>query len=121
MKITSGVDIVDVKRLKKSINKWGNNFLRKIFTQREIESAKKRKDWLQHLAGRFAAKEAVFKAFDEPKLWFNDIEILNGKDGKPKCILDSDFKRLNLQNEIAISISHTTDYAIANAIVTKKT
>lgn len=120
MIIGSGIDIVEVERLRKSLKKWGNSFLKKVFTAKEVRAAKKRKDWFQHLAGRFAAKEAVFKALDEPKLWFSDIEITNHKDGKPKCVLHSKFKRLNSKNEIVISISHSKNYAVASAVVTKK-
>ena len=120
MIVGSGIDIVEVKRLKKSLKKWGNNFLKKVFTNRELKVAKKRKDWFQHLAGRFAAKEAVFKALDEPKLWFNDIEITKRKDGKPKCTLNSEFKHLNSKYKITISISHSENYAVASAVVTKK-
>lgn len=116
----SGIDIVEVKRLKKSLSKWGDSFLKKVFTAKEIKVAKKRKDWFPHLAGRFAAKEAIFKALDEPKLWFNDIEIMNSKDGKPTCVLNSKFKSLNHKHKIVISISHSKNYAVASAVVTKK-
>jgi holo-[acyl-carrier protein] synthase len=121
MIIGSGIDIVEVKRLKKSLTKWGGGFLKKVFTDREIKAAKKRKDWFQHLAGRFAAKEAVFKALDEPKLWFSDIEVMNDKDGKPVCLLSEKFKNLNHKNKIVISISHSKNYAVASAVVEKKT
>ena len=80
-----------------------------------IAFANKRKFPIQHYAARFAAKEAVYKAFgDRISLSWKDMTILNDKNGKPYCRLnDAQFK-----NKILISISHSKNYAVANAIIT---
>ncbi|MFH1654987.1 MAG: holo-ACP synthase [Candidatus Omnitrophota bacterium] len=116
MIIGSGVDIIEVERVRKAIKKWGDSFLRRVFTDEELSYAKNRRFPYEHLAARFAAKEAVLKAFSNQKMDFKDIKILNNGDGKPICELKD--KRDNIQ--ILLSISHTKDYAVANAIITKK-
>lgn len=57
-----GTDIVEISRIKNAVAKWGERFLRKIFTENEISYCYKKKDPFPHLAVRFAAKEAVIKA-----------------------------------------------------------
>jgi len=115
--IGTGVDITEVSRLRKAIEKWGDLFLGRIFTKEELENARTRGSLYQHLAGRFAAKEAIFKAMGDPKLSFKEVQILNDKDGKPFCnILNSRDRKI----DILISISHVKNYAVANAIITQK-
>lgn len=115
--IGTGVDITEVNRLKKAVEKWGQSFLDRIFTKKELENAKTRGSLYLHLAGRFAAKEAVFKALGNMKLTLPEVQILNDKTGKPFCeVLNNkagDFR-------IHVSISHVKNYAVANAIITKK-
>jgi holo-[acyl-carrier protein] synthase len=116
MILGTGVDITEVSRLKRAIEKWGNAFLERIFTKEELNNAKARISIYQHLAGRFAAKEAVFKALGDESLTWKDLEVLNDKDGKPFCnFLNSKGRGVN----VVISISHVKNYALANAIVTK--
>jgi len=117
MILGTGVDITEVRRIKKAVEKWGDAFLSRIFTGDELMNAKTRGSLYQHLAGRFAAKEAVFKALGDAELNWKDVEILNDKEGKPSC------KLLNLKGvgmNVIVSISHVKNYAVANAIVTKK-
>ena len=117
MIIGTGVDITEVRRLRQAIEKWGNSFLARVFTKEELVNAKTRGSFYQHLAGRFAAKEAVFKAMGDKDLTWKDVQILNDKEGKPLCrILNGRGKKL----DVHISISHVKDYAVANAIVTPK-
>jgi holo-[acyl-carrier protein] synthase len=117
MIIGTGVDITEVKRLRSAIEKWGDSFLNRIFTKEELENAKTRGSLYQHLAGRFAAKEAVFKALGDKKLNFKDVQIINSKDGKPLCRILGGKKNI----EVHISISHVKNYAVANAIITQGT
>lgn len=113
--IGTGVDITEVRRLRKAVEKWGNNFLNRLFTQLEIDNAKSKPSVYQHLAGRFAAKEAIFKAMGDTELSWKDLQILNDKEGKPNCkILNGRGKGL----AVHISISHVKEYAVAQAIVT---
>ncbi|MCM8789830.1 MAG: holo-ACP synthase [Candidatus Omnitrophica bacterium] len=116
MIIGTGVDITEVRRLRLAIERWGTSFLSRIFTQEELENAKTRGSLYQHLAGRFAAKEAVFKALGDKKLNFKDVQILNSKDGKPVCRFLDGRKDI----EVHISISHIKNYAVANAIITQE-
>ncbi|MEW5757877.1 MAG: holo-ACP synthase [Candidatus Omnitrophota bacterium] len=113
-----GIDIVEVKRIKNAVNKWGKEFLKRIFTERELECAKNRNFNFEHLAGRFAVKEAVVKALNDGKTTFRDIEVLNKKDGMPYCIIKTiSYKK---DSDILISISHIKTHAIANAIIQTK-
>jgi holo-[acyl-carrier protein] synthase len=117
MIIGTGVDITEVRRLKQAVEKWGEGFLNHIFTKEELENAKTRGSLYQHLAGRFAAKEAVFKALGDEGLVWKDVEILNNKEGKPYCaVLTTRGKKI----DVHISISHVKNYAVASAIITEK-
>lgn len=117
MIIGTGVDITEVKRLRQASEKWGDSFLCRVFTQQELENSKTRSCTYQHLAGRFAAKEAIFKAMGDKTLTWQDLQILNDKEGKPYCqILNGKGKQMN----VCLSISHVKNYAVASAIITKK-
>ena len=113
-----GIDITEVTRLRKAMEKWGDSFASRIFTPNELSIARSKVNKYQHLAGRFAAKEAVFKAAGDPQIGFKDIEICNDKTGKPYCRFQNG-KGKNIS--IDVSISHVKTYAVANAIATKKT
>jgi holo-[acyl-carrier protein] synthase len=113
-----GIDITEVTRLRKAIEKWGDSFADRIFTPGELSSARSKINKYQHLAGRFAAKEAIYKATGDATIGFKDIEICNDKAGKPYC----QFRNGKGKNiSINVSISHVKTYAVANAIATKKT
>lgn len=109
-----GTDIVEISRIKKAVERWGEDFLKHILTDEEIAYAKKYQHPYNHYAGRFAAKEAIFKAMGDPKLSWHDVSIINDKDGMPVCKC----ARTNFKNRILISISHSKDYATAFCIVT---
>ena len=117
MIIGIGVDITEVRRLRQAAEKWGDEFLLRIFTEKEVENAKKRVSFYQHLAGRFAAKEAVFKALGDKDLGWKDVEIINDKSGKPHCTIAGKRGR---HVSVHVSISHVKSYAVANAIITQK-
>ena len=117
--IGNGIDIVEIKRLKLVVEKWGDLFLNRVFTEKEIEYAKSRRKTYEHLAGRFAAKEAIIKAADVGELGFKDIEIVNKQSGKPYATITK-AKSINKKYTISVSISHIKDYAIANAVIAKK-
>lgn len=122
----AGVDIVEIPRMKNAINKWGDNFLTKIFTDREISYSNSRRFSHQHFAARFAAKEAVVKAFGEPRKFpirWTDIEVLNDDEGKPIIEFHDDALKLKKRkaiDDIIISMSHSKNYAIANVILLKR-
>jgi holo-[acyl-carrier protein] synthase len=117
MIIGTGVDIAEVRRLRVACQKWGDAFLGRVFTKGELNNAKQRGSLYQHLAGRFAAKEAVFKALGDKNLGWHDVEILNDGQGKPFCKI---LNRKGRLVDVHISISHVKTYAVANAIITPK-
>lgn len=125
MKILTGTDIIEISRIKESIENIGEAFKNKIYTQKEIEYCENRKDAkYQHYAGRFAAKEAIFKAIsdlldDKFEISWKDAEVLNDKNGKPKVEIFNDRLQKQIEN-IDISISHCKEYAIANVIIIYK-
>jgi len=115
MIIGTGIDIIEVDRIQKSIDNGGEEFIKRIFNDEEIEYANKHKYPTQHYAARFAAKEAIYKAFgDKTSLSWKDMTILNDKHGKPYCRLN----KPEIKNKIFLSISHTKNYAVAHAIIT---
>jgi len=117
MIIGTGVDITEVNRLRKAIEKWGKEFLQRVFTQDELKNAKTRGSLYQHLAGRFAAKEAIFKALNVKELTWKDVEIINDKAGRPIArIINQKIKKV----DIHLSISHVKNYAVASAIIAEK-
>jgi holo-[acyl-carrier protein] synthase len=117
MIIGTGVDITEVRRLREAVEKWGEGFLNRVFTKKELDNAKTRGSLYQHLAGRFAAKEAVFKALGDKELSWKDVQILNDPDGKPCCLILNGKGR---KMDVHVSISHVKNYAVANAIITEK-
>jgi len=111
---------IDIEKIKKFANKKRtkhSNFLSKIFTKKELKYCFSKKNTFTHLAGRFAAKEAILKAtssINKEKLSYNQIEILNKTNGTPYVILHVDkLKKLNVK----ISISHDEGSVVAIAIV----
>ena len=119
MKVKTGTDIIEVERIKDSIEKLGDKFLNRVFTENEIAYCESKKaNKYEHYAARFAAKEAVFKAIsqlldDKFDIDWTDIEILNDNEGRPYAVLYKD----NLKNiNIDISLSHIKEYAVAMAV-----
>ena len=119
MKIKTGVDIIEIERVKKCIEETEGKFCERVYTKKEIEYCESKKTQkYQHYAARFAAKEAVFKAISSDlsnkyDINWTDIEILNDCTGKPYVnILKDDIK----VNDIDISISHCKEYAVASVI-----
>lgn len=115
-----GIDIIEIKRLAKAIERWGKRFEKRVLTEKERQNSfrLRKKAKLAYVAGRFAAKEAIFKSVGGRISW-QDIEILSGKNGQPyladkkktRDVLDK--KRIK---KVLISISHDNDYAIAQAM-----
>lgn len=116
MVIGVGIDIVKIEKMKESVEKWGDDFIKRIFNKEEIENISKGKIYYQRLAARFAAKEAVIKALSkEYPLALKDIFILNRDNGAPYCEFKKDVKA-----EVLLSITHIEDYAVACAVAQEK-
>lgn len=120
MKIRTGVDIIEIERIKQSIEETDGKFCERVYTQKEIEYCESKKTQkYQHYAARFAAKEAVFKAISQLldskfDIEWKDIEILNDENGRPCVNLLK--KDINI-DDIDISISHCKTYAVASVVV----
>jgi len=107
-----GVDIEEAERFAKYLK--DEKYLKRVFTDEEISYSLARKNAVQHLAVRFAAKEAVWKALKakNKRFRFTDISIKNSKNGKPQVYIKN--KKCK---SIDISLSHTSKYVVAFAIV----
>lgn len=104
-----GIDIVDVKRIERLIK--NKRFLKRVFTDEEINYCGSKKNSAQHYAVRFAAKESVWKALGE-NVSHKDIGIRNSKNGKPAVFIKN-----REDKRILISLSHTKEYAVAICVI----
>ncbi len=118
----TGLDIIEIERIKFSIKKYSPKFEQKVFTSAEIDYCRSQGDPAKHFAARFAVKEAVSKCLGTGitgALGFKDMEVVNEKSGKPLLIMRGKgmelFEKLELKT-IHISISHDRTHAIAHAI-----
>lgn len=116
-----GIDIIEIDRIKKSIEKFDNLFLNKIFTQTELDYCKSKKNKYQHYAARFAAKEAIAKAlatgWSKGFRW-KDIEIYNEKSGMPNVKLSGNLESfLGEEKSLKITMSHSEHYVTCFAII----
>lgn len=119
-----GIDIIEIERIKQSHVNYGEAFLNKIFTDSEKEYCLSKKNVYQHLAARFAAKEAISKAlstgWSEGFRW-KDIEIYNEKSGMPRAKLFGKLKSfLADDKELKITMSHSDHYVTCFAIIYTK-
>ena len=118
-----GIDIVEIKRLEKTSRRWGKDFLNKVYTKKELAYAMSKRFPYQHLAARFAAKEAIFKALGEVETDFvgwKNIEILNDAYGKPVVYWYGQAETARLKRGLkgaVVSLSHTENYAVASAML----
>lgn len=117
-----GNDIVEVARIKSILTRYPQRFLDRVFTPHEQQYCLRRKEPALHLAGRFAAKEAIVKAlgtgFSQGLSWL-DFEIQNDPKGKPVVAFSPFAKELLGDLNLHISISHCHQYATAFAIWTQ--
>ncbi|MFQ5672364.1 MAG: holo-ACP synthase [Nitrospinales bacterium] len=122
----TGIDIIEIARIKKSLQRFAGRFEEKVFTAPEIEYCRGKADPGKHFAARFAVKEAVLKSLGTGMsrgIAWKDIEVLNhAESGKPYLRMDGKgkvvFETLKLKH-IHISISHEKHYAVAHAVAEK--
>ncbi len=124
MGVRCGVDIIETERIRKSMENHGESFIERIFTKQEIEYCEQKKAAkFQSYAARFAAKEAVSKAFGtgiRESLGWKDIEVLNDELGKPEIVLGQEAKALFVALggiSLSLSLSHCKDYAVAYVVM----
>ena len=118
-----GIDIIEIERIKRSVEKYGERFISKIFTQKEIDYCLPKANKFQHLAARFAAKEAIAKSLSysgEEGFNWQDIEIYNEKNGMPKVrLFNKLLKILGNDKQIHITMSHSENYVTCFALLEK--
>jgi len=114
-----GNDIIEIERIRKSIDTYGLRLISRLFTTKEQDYCLKYKDPVPHFAGRFSAKEAVVKAlgtgFGEHASWL-DIAILNESNGKPSVHFFNALGKKLKGTSVLISISHCQLYVTTFAI-----
>jgi len=119
----TGVDIIETARVEESVQKFGDRFLERCFWPQEVAYCRSMKFPAMHLAARFAAKEAVSKAFGTGigrQLGWKDLEICRQKSGEPRVVLRGKGRALARTRgvtEIFVSLSHCRQYAAAHAVI----
>ena|ERR1041384_3356849 len=125
MIVGTGVDLIEIERVKQAHLKHGVRFLKRLFTPAETQYCLRKKDPYPSLAGRFAAKEAVIKAFGQGfggRWKWVHIEVVREKSGKPTLKLSGILEKLRLQRKIKalhLSIAHSKRDAVATVILEK--
>jgi holo-[acyl-carrier protein] synthase len=118
-----GVDFVEVARIQHSLDRFGEKFLRRVFTQGEIDYSMSMKFAARHLAARFAAKEAVSKAFGTgigKSMGWRDIDVRKKESGEPYLVLEGGAKELSILRGLTnalITLSHTEHHAMAMVVL----
>ena len=122
MLYSTGIDIVEIERIKTAIDRFGLRFINRIFTAGEIEYCMSKRNSAQHFAARFAAKEAVYKSLRlgnlAPMRW-KDIETFNDNQNLPSIKLHGKLlreqKRLGI-SQISLSLTHSDAFAAAVSV-----
>jgi holo-[acyl-carrier protein] synthase len=118
-----GMDIVETKRIADSIERFGDRFLHRVFLEGEVAYSQTMKFPHLHLAARFAAKEAISKAFGTGighEMGWRDLEIIRLPSGAPQVVLHGKaeaFAKAKGVQAVHVSLSHTADYGAASAVV----
>jgi len=111
-----GVDIIEIARIERAVTRWGERFLKRIYTEKELELCRNRAN---SLATHFAAKEAAMKALGTGTVKWREVETLSGSNGQPLIYLHGKAQEMARQvglKRLTISLSHCQDYAIASVI-----
>ena len=118
-----GVDIAEVPRVREAIERYGERFLRRVFTPAEVVYCRRHKNSHDRFAARFAAKEAAMKALGtgwRGGVSWRQIEVVNWPSGKPSLKLSGKaleiYHRLGGSN-LVLSLTHTADHALAEVII----
>jgi holo-[acyl-carrier protein] synthase len=118
-----GMDIVETKRIAESIERFGDRFLHRVFLEGEVAYSQSMKFPHLHLAARFAAKEAISKAFGTGigrELGWRDLEIVREPSGAPRVLLHGRagaYASARGVQAVHVSLSHTAEYGAASAVI----
>ena len=117
-----GTDLAEVSRIRKTVDRFGDRFIKRIFTDREQSYAFSKANWAERFAARFAAKEAAMKAlgtgWNRGVRW-RDLEVANEPSGRPTLHLSG--VALHVANQMgvkrtSVSLTHTAEMALAIVI-----
>ena len=120
--IAHGIDLVDFDRIESMIQRHESRFMNRIFTDREQSDAEAVHNNIEKLAGRFAAKEAILKLIGtgwRGKIKWTEIEVINNPMGQPEVTVSGEVKKIADSlgiSQITLSITHTSNFAIASAV-----
>jgi holo-[acyl-carrier protein] synthase len=118
-----GVDLVECARIERSIARFGDRFLRRVFTDGEIEYSMSMKFPARHLAARFAAKEAVSKAFGTgigKAMGWRDIDVRKRPSGEPFLVFAGGAEKMAKERAVSnalITLSHSDQHAVATIVL----
>src|SRR4051812_19812267 len=118
-----GVDLVECERIQHSLDRFGERFLKRVFTDGEIAYSMSMKFPARHLAARFAAKEAVSKAFGTgigKSMGWRDIDVRKKDSGEPYLVFSDGAEKLATERNLkqaVISLSHTDNHAVAMVVL----
>jgi holo-[acyl-carrier protein] synthase len=118
-----GIDLVDCDRIENSIERFGDRFLRRVFTAGEIAYSQSMKFPARHFAARFAAKEAISKAFGTgigKAMGWRDLDVRKKESGEPFVVLSGGAERMANErgvNKVWISLSHTERLGLATIVL----
>jgi len=121
--IGTGVDLVECARIQRSIDRFGDRFLQRVFTDGEVEYSMSMKFPTRHLAARFAAKEAVSKAFGTgigKAMGWRNIDIQKKPSGEPFLVLSGAARELATRRGVTaalVTLSHTEHHAVACVVL----
>ncbi len=116
----TGIDIVDLDRFQRIVEKWSDRFISRILTENERKFCIKRNNSLPSIAVRFAAKEALYKSIPESlqrHASWQDMEVTNDHSGRPGIRLFGKLAEGLKDRKIHISLSHSRKSAIAMIII----
>jgi holo-[acyl-carrier protein] synthase len=111
----NGVDIVNIARFERALERWGERFTARLFSDGELSYCMGKRRPATHLAARFAVKEALFKALGTP-IKYKDVEVIRDVSGSPSLRVSG----LGENYRFNVSISHEKEYAVATVIVEKR-
>lgn len=123
MIVGTGIDLAEVDRIAEAIERFGERFLRRVFTEAEMRYCDSKANRMERYAGRFAAKEAAMKAIGtgwRGGVAWTDFEVRREPGGRPTIVFHgkaAEFaSKLGVKN-VALSITHTKDVAMAQVIL----
>jgi holo-[acyl-carrier protein] synthase len=115
-----GVDIVDLDRFTKAVERWGDHFLNRILTPQEIAYCRRKASGIESMAVRFAAKEAFIKCLSEEEyrsFHWQDVCVENAQNGKPHLLLRGELQQIFSDHQIVVTLSHSRLSAVAVVLI----